>query len=79
MVVVSADAYGATIVERRIREQMERSERLRATCTFKFSSVGLKLPAADRTEPVDKLVQEVADGITAMSEAALQRTRPPSN
>jgi phosphoserine phosphatase RsbU/P len=79
MVVVSADAHGATVVERRIREQLERSERLRATCTFKLSSVGLKLPAADRTEPVSKLVQEVADGITALSVAALQRTRPPSN
>jgi phosphoserine phosphatase RsbU/P len=79
MVVVSADAHGATIVERRIREQMERSERLRATCTFKLSSVGLKLPAADRMEPVDKLVQEVADGITAISVAASQRTQPPSN
>lgn len=49
---------------------MERSERLRAACTFKLSSVGLELPAADRAEPVDKLVQEVADGITAMSVAA---------
>ena len=48
MIVVSADAHGATIVERRIREQLERSDRLRANCTFKLSSVGLKLPATDR-------------------------------
>jgi len=79
MIVISADAHGATIVERRIREQLERSDRLRANCTFKLSSVGLKLPAADRPEPVDKLIQEVADGITAMTVAALQRTQPPSN
>jgi hypothetical protein len=58
---------------------LERSDRLRANCTFKLSSVGLKLPAADRPEPVDKLIQEVADGITAMTVAALQRTQPPSN
>ncbi|MGA9811654.1 MAG: hybrid sensor histidine kinase/response regulator [Terriglobales bacterium] len=76
MIVVSADAHGATIVERRIREQLERSDRLRANCTFTLSSVGLKLPATDSAEPVDKLVQEVADGITAITMAALQRTRP---
>jgi hypothetical protein len=52
---------------------------LRANCTFKLSSVGLKLPAADRPEPVDMLIQEVADGITAMTVAALRRTQPPSN
>ena len=46
-------------------------------CTFKLSSVGLKLPAADRPEPVDKLIQEVADGITAMTMAALPRTKGP--
>ena len=75
MVVVSTDEHGATVVERRIREQLERSERLRATCTFKLSSVGLKLPAADRLEPVDKLIQEVADGITAMTTEALPHTK----
>ena len=74
MIVVSTDEHGATVVEKRIREQLERSERLRATCTFKLSSVGLKLPAADRLEPVAKLVQEVADGITAMTMEALRRT-----
>ena len=48
---------------------------MRATCTFKLSSVGLKLPAADRLEPVDKLIQEVADGITAMTTEALPHTK----
>jgi len=75
MVVVSTDEHGASVVEKRIREQLQRSERLRATCTFKLSSVGLKLPAADRLEPVDKLVLEVADGITAMTMKALGRAK----
>ncbi len=75
MVVVSTDEHGASVVEKRIREQLERSERLRATCTFKLSSAGLKLPAADRPEPVDKLVQEIADGITAMTMEALRRNQ----
>ncbi|MBZ5651275.1 MAG: hybrid sensor histidine kinase/response regulator [Acidobacteriia bacterium] len=79
VIVVSTDEHGATVVERRIRDQLERSERLGASCTFKLSSVGLKLPAADRLEPVDKLVQEVADGITAMAMTALQRRKSPLN
>lgn len=78
VLLVSTDEHGATVVERRIREQLERSVRLRASCSFKLSSVGLKLPAAG-VGPVDKLVQEVADGITALTMAALQRGKPPSN
>ena len=78
LVVASTDEHGATVVENRIREQLERSERLRSSCTFKLSSVGLKLPAADRTEPVEKLVQEVADSITEMT-AALRRSKSPAN
>ena len=79
VVVASTDEHGATVVERRIREQLERSERLRATCAFKLSSVGLKLPRRDRQEPVEKLVQEVADGITEMTMATLRRHQSPTN
>ena len=53
------------MVEKRIREQLERSERLRHNCAFKVNSVGLKLSAADRQEPVEKLVQ-VVDGFSVL-------------
>jgi len=48
VVVASTDEHGATVVEKRIREQLERSERLRHNCAFKVNSVGLKLPAGGR-------------------------------
>jgi hypothetical protein len=54
VVVASTDEHGATVVERRMREQLERSERLRATFAFKLSSVSLKLPATDDPDPVEK-------------------------
>jgi sigma-B regulation protein RsbU (phosphoserine phosphatase) len=67
VLVASTDEHGACVVEKRIREQLERSEHLRAECTFELSSVAVKLPAADRKQPVEKLVQEVADSITEMT------------
>jgi len=42
VVVASTDEHGATVVEKRIREQLERSERLRHNCAFKVNSVGLR-------------------------------------
>ncbi len=67
------------MVEKRMREQLERSERLRTNCAFKLSSLALKLPAADRQEPVDKLVQEVADSITEITMATLRRNQTSTN
>ena len=46
-IVVSADEHGARVVANRIREQLERSERLTRHCVFKLSSVGLKLPPGE--------------------------------
>ena len=79
VIVASTDEHGATVVEKRIREQLGRSERLRASCAFEVSSVGLKLPAADRQEPVEKLVQEVADSITEMTMTRLRRGKSAAN
>jgi len=79
VVVASTDQYGATVVEKRIREQLERSERLRHNCAFKVNSVGLKLPAADRQEPVERLVQEVADGIVEITMTTLRRGESSTN
>jgi len=66
-------------VEKRIREQLERSERLRHNCVFKINSVGLKLPAADCQERVEKLVQEVADGIVEITMTTLRRGESSTN
>ncbi|MGH9503545.1 MAG: ATP-binding protein [Terriglobales bacterium] len=72
-IVASTDEYGAAVVEKRVREQLERSETLRSSCVFKISSKAINLPAAGRQDPVDKLVQEVADTITGMTTAILRR------
>lgn len=83
VVVASADEHGAIVVEKRIREQLERSELLRTHCAFKLSSVALQLPAAGRDDPsqesLDKLVQEVADSITEVTMATLRRNQPGLN
>jgi phosphoserine phosphatase RsbU/P len=71
-VVVSADEHGAIVVEKRIREQLERSERLRSACVFKISSLPVKVPAADRRQSVEPLVQEVANIITEMTMKTLR-------
>jgi sigma-B regulation protein RsbU (phosphoserine phosphatase) len=78
VLVASTDEHGASVVEKRIREQLERSEHLRAHCTFELSSAGVKLPATDRREPVEKLVQEVADSITEMT-LTRRRSRSAAN
>ncbi len=79
VIVASTDEHGATVVERRIREQLERSERLRANFAFKLSSLGLKLPAAADHEPIEKLVQQVADSITEITMRTLRRGQSPAN
>ena len=79
VIVASTDEHGATVVERRIREQLERSERLRANFAFKLSSLGLKLPATADQEPIEKLVQQVADSITEITMRTLRRDQSPAN
>jgi hypothetical protein len=65
VIVASTDQHGATVIEKRI--------------PFKLSSVALKLPAGDRQEPVEKLVQKVADSITEMTMATLRQSLPAAN
>jgi len=79
VVVASTDEHGATVVEKRIREQLECSEGLRHNCAFKVNSVGVKLPAADCQERVEKLVQEVADGIVEITMTTLRRGESSTN
>ena len=79
VIVASTDEHGATVVERRIREQLERSERLRANFACKLSSVSLKLPATDDQGPVEKLVQQVADSITEITMRTLRQGQSSAN
>jgi signal transduction histidine kinase len=79
VIVASTDRQGARVVEKRIREQLDRSDRLRASCIFKLSSVALKLPTGDPREPVANVVQEVADTITELTMATLRRSLPSAN
>jgi hypothetical protein len=79
VVVASTDQKGARVIEKRIREQLERSDRLRASCVFNLSSVALKLPALDSRESVAKVVQEIADTITELTMATLRRSLPYAN
>jgi signal transduction histidine kinase len=78
-VVVSTDAQGAAVVEKRIREQLELSDRLKATCAIKVSSIGLNLPAANAPGPLEKIVEEVAARITELTMATLQRRSASAN
>ena len=79
VVVASTDGPGAVVIERRMRGQLEASEKLKTSCAFKLSSIELKLPPADDQEPVDKLVQKVADSITEMVMATLSHASHPGS
>jgi signal transduction histidine kinase len=79
VVVASTDEHGASVVEKRMREQLEHSSSLRAACSFRLSSVSLTLPPANQEQPVEKLVQEVADSITEMTMATLRRGNTHTN
>ena len=79
VILASTDQQGARVIEKRIREQLERSGRLRAICVFKLSSVALKLPPGDARQPVAKVVQEIADSITELTMATLRRSLPSTN
>ncbi len=79
VVVASTDEHGASVVEKRMREQLDQSASLRTVCSFKLSSITLPLPAAGQQEPVEKLVQQVADSITEMTMAALRRENTHTN
>jgi signal transduction histidine kinase len=73
VVVASTDGPGAVVIEKRMRGQLESSEQLKTSCAFKLSSMELKLPPKNDQEPVDKLVQKVADSITEIVMATLPR------
>jgi len=71
LIVASADASGAEILTKRIREQLDRSPELKAAASYKIATVPVPLPPGGSEKPIEKLVQEVADGITAVALVAL--------
>jgi signal transduction histidine kinase len=79
VIVASTDAHGAKVVQKRIYEQLERSQTLAASCVFKVNSIGVELPAQDGQEPVEKLVKKVADSITEMTMTILRQSDPAAN
>ena len=72
-VVASADAAGAVVLMKRIREKLEASRELKAAGGFRISAAAVDLPFRDSTEPLEKLVQQTADRINEMLLAAFHR------
>ena len=67
LIVASADESGAEILTKRIRQQLDRSPELKAGASYKIATVPVPLPPGGGEKPIEKLVQEVADGITAVA------------
>jgi hypothetical protein len=74
LIVASADQTGTAILWKRISEQLERCPELKNKAEFKVSAKAVQLPTAQSEEPLDKLVQKVADDINEMVIATLRRS-----
>ena len=70
-VVASTDLEGSAIMLRRIREQMEKLEELKANGRFELSVVEVPPPDTDNGLSLHLQVQEVAERVTAMAKDAL--------
>jgi hypothetical protein len=64
VVVASTGEQGAAIMQNRIQEQLGRCAELSPMCVFTVSTQALQLPTQHTEKSLQKLVQEVADGIT---------------
>ncbi len=78
LIVASADASGAEILTERIRKQLDRSPELKVAASYKIATVPVPLPPGGGEKPIEKLVQEVADGITAVALVALAEKPGPA-
>lgn len=72
-IIASTDLAGAEIMMERIRGQLGHCAELKGSGVFKVSATAVNLPAADSGGPLEKLVQQVADGITETATAALRQ------
>jgi sigma-B regulation protein RsbU (phosphoserine phosphatase) len=69
LIVTSTDEHGAKILVERIRTQLGRCAKLRASGVFKVSLRPVALPSGETSDPLETLVRRVADDITEMAAA----------
>jgi sigma-B regulation protein RsbU (phosphoserine phosphatase) len=74
-IAASTPMEGAEIMMKRIRDLLERCLELQASSVFSVSATPVHLPSPESREPLDKLVQEVADGISGTVMATLRRSQ----
>jgi hypothetical protein len=72
LIVAGTDLSSAEVLTRRIVEQLERSPELKMAAAFKVSAAAIQLPSREAGNSVDKLLQEVANKVTAMAMGALR-------
>jgi len=78
-IVVSANEHGASVIEKRIREQLRALQPLAGKLCLRTFLPGPAVTCRRSPGPVDKLVQEVADSTTEMIMATLQRNQASPN
>ena len=74
-VVASTDLKRAEIMMARIREQLGRCAELPASGRVEVSAKAVEIPSQDHNEPVETLVQQVAERVTEMVMRILGRKR----
>ena len=67
LIVASTDEQGSKVLLERIRTQLGRCEKLKASGVFKVSARPVALPSREASYPLETLVQRVADNITEMA------------
>jgi sigma-B regulation protein RsbU (phosphoserine phosphatase) len=72
LIVAATDTSGAGVLTKRIAEQLEQSEALKAAATFQVSAAEIQLPPRDEGKTLDQRMHEVVDNVTAMAKRVLQ-------
>lgn len=72
-VVASADLERSGTMTTRIREQLERATDLKAKCTLSITTAAVELPSANAEATLEQQVQSVADSVTQMIFASMER------
>ena len=75
LILASADLHGAEVLTSRIREQLTLQPELQNRILCQTSAMPIALPARERAEPIEKLVQEVADSVTELVMAVLLKPK----
>jgi signal transduction histidine kinase len=75
LIVASTDEKGGDVLRGRIEEQLDHCEAVKAGAAFKISVASIPLPSREDGQPLEKLVQEVADSVTALAVAGLDQAQ----